>query len=316
MDEKSYKELYKEEKIENIKLKQVNKIQSSIIQEQDATMQEFRATMQEFRATMQEFRATMQKMKEITNETVEEQRGNESEERQERVDVKLDLSSSDEEKTGNEKDPYNIGGRRTGSYGRYDRIDSSSPTMSAKPELICRKLSDKRHWSIILSIPKECNVVKVQHNDTSLSNDNSEYSLSSFTGKLIIEYADKPTEDISLPDRAPIIFKMRNNWEGDGRKMRFITKGYFIVFAPSEWTCKALVGVAPESCADARYTAHYFFNKHDGDGDGDVKDKNDFEGHDVPRSQAEFTLEGKQISDDSGAGDLFIERVSDSESNQ
>ena len=323
MDEKSHEKLYKEGKIENIKLKQVNNIQSAIMQEQNATMQELRATMQELRATMQELRATMQeqnatmqKMKEITNETVEEQRreesegqrGEESEESQERVDVELDLSPSDDEKTGKEKDPHNTGGRRTGSYGRYDRKDSSSPTMSAKPELICRKLSDKRHWSIILSIPQECNVVKVQHNDTSLSNDNSEYNLSSFTGKLIIEYADKPIEDISLLDHAPMIFKMRNNWEGDGRKMRFITKGYFIVFAPSKWTRKGSVGVAPESCADVRYTAHYFFNKHDGD-DDDEKDKNDFEGYSIPRSQAEFTLEGKQISDDPDAGALFIEHV-------
>ena len=92
MDEKSHEKLYKEGKIENIKLKQVNNIQSAIMQEQNATMQELRATMQELRATMQELRATMQeqnatmqKMKEITNETVEEQRGEESEESQKRV---------------------------------------------------------------------------------------------------------------------------------------------------------------------------------------------------------------------------------------
>ena len=144
--------------------------------------------------------------------------------------------------------------------------------------------------------------MKVRYSDTELSAENGEYRLPSFSGSLVIEYADRVDDEIPLVGKAPLIFKLRNQWQGDGRKTRGITQGHFIVFAPCKWTRTGRIPVSPEGCVDTDCTAHYFFIDQD-DVTGEV---GGFEEYALSLTRTGFVLEGKRIHDDSEDGDLFI----------
>ena len=76
-------------------------------------------------------------------------------------------------------------------------------------------------------------------------------------------YDDGTDDEMSLVGNAPVAFKLRNQWQGDGRRVSGISRGHFIVFTPSEWTRTGHVPVSPESCIDTDYAAHYFLNDQD-----------------------------------------------------
>ena len=205
------------------------------------------------------------------------------------------------------KVPREIGGRRTKSTQTADTVNRDArdrSTFKPRPELICRSSSGSWQWEIMLSAPRECNITEVRQNNTPLSAENGEYRLSNFSGSLFIKYADiEKKESFSLfDDKAPLIFKLQNDWAGSGRKISGITQGHFIVIAPCEWTRTGHVPVESTQCVDTNYLAHYFFK----DKDDITNDVGGFEECAIALTQSGFQLSGKYIIDDSDDGRLFV----------
>ena len=193
--------------------------------------------------------------------------------------------------------PHEIGGKR-GPTPRTPRPASQrQPSwLPELAELVCRKRSGQ--WEIVLSMDDERRNVEVRHNGGILGMMNGEYRLPSFVGQLsVVVENDKPTT-VPLFDDDPLIFKMRKNWTGDGRKISSITKGQFIVIAPREQERTGHVPVAPEGCTDSNFTAHYFSREVGEDIGG-------FQGHKIPLTKSVLELTGRRVFDDSDHGELF-----------
>ena len=169
--------------------------------------------------------------------------------------------------------------------------------------MICRERRGSQDWEIILSVPEECEVKGVLHNGTPLLGEAGEYRPQSFSGVLVVEYAGGASEEVPLIGDTPfIIFKLRSEWQGDGRRTRATTRGHFIVIAPTEWTRTGRPPVEAAGCADARYTAHFFFNQPGGETSG----VGGFEESALPTAEAGYALQGTRVHDDSESGDMFV----------
>ncbi len=201
--------------------------------------------------------------------------------------------------------PRNIGGRRNGKNKDQISNDSKSSTsFSPRPELICRRISNSLEWAIFLTVPKECNIAEVRQNDTQLHLENREYRLPSFSGNVSVTYTSDGTVDgFALFDNAsPLIFKLRNHWEGDGRKIRAMTQGHFIVITPRNWNRTGRIPFESEGCEDPGFRAHYFF-KAASDSSEDV---GGFEGRAINLTGTGFQLSGNFVFDNSDDGRLFV----------
>ena len=222
------------------------------------------------------------------------------------VDTKLDLGDGGRGETSEPtKSPREIEGRRTNPNSRLPkRSDDADTLYTSKPELICRERPGEWEREIVLSVPADCRISEVRHNGTILSADNAEYRLSSFSGNLSVEYIDGKMDEISLADdqNTPLVFKTRRDWKGEGRKVKGITKGCFIVVAPSAWNREGPVPVEPQGCVDHSFLVH-FFHVDDNTATDEV---GGFEEYGYLITQAGFALEGKRVSDDSEHGDLFV----------
>ena len=204
-----------------------------------------------------------------------------------------------------QKPPRRIGGRRNGptqppSPANDDAKDKL--TFTPRPELICRKSPSSWQWEVVLSAEDECNIVEVRRDGDPLSAVSGEYSLSSLAGSLSIDYEDRESDQLPLFDGAPLIFKMPNDWNGDGRKVGGITSGHFIVMVPREWKRTGSAPVEPEECTDANFTAHFFYIKK-GKVAGDV---GGFEDCDLALTTTGFELDGDRVFDDCEDGELFV----------
>ena len=178
----------------------------------------------------------------------------------------------------------------------------NQPKLVPKPELVCRKPAGSWRWEILLAWDDECGVERVRHNGKSLRPVDGECRLPSFRGNLSIECSDRKLEKIRLFDDAPLVFKLRNDWTGDGRKVRGVTKGHFIVIAPEEWTREGQVRVEPEACTDEDFVAHYFFR----DARTSPHDTGTFEEYRNGLNAVGFDLVGQDLFDDSEHGSLFV----------
>ena len=211
--------------------------------------------------------------------------------------------NSDSLEDKRKKAPRKIGGRRN------DPAQSPSPvnddaknkqTFTPRPELICRKASWQ--WEVVLAADDECSIMEVRHNGEPLNMVDGEYSLSSLASSLSIDYKDRESDQLPLFDGAPLIFKMPNDWNGDGRKVGGITSGHFIVMVPREWKRTGSAPVEPEECTDANFTAHFFYVKK-GKVAGDV---GGFEDCDLALTTIGFELDGDRVFDDCEDGELFV----------
>ena len=174
----------------------------------------------------------------------------------------------------------------------------------ALPELICRKAPGSWQWGVVLSAPDECNVTGVRLDDTRLRAERAEYRLSSFAGVLSVDHADGSATELPLcTARAPMIFKLADRWSGVGRRIDAVSRGHFIVIAPTGWNRRGRAPVAPEASADPAFQAHYFFRNGDPSADGVG-----FEECDLELTRAGFSLIGERLYDDSTEGGLFIGR--------
>ena len=152
-----------------------------------------------------------------------------------------------------------------------------------------------------LSIDGEHQVKEVRHDGTLLDVENGELHLASFSGRISIIPEAGEKEEILLFENKPLIFKLGSNWEGNGRKVRGITNGYFIVIAPVSWEREGHESVEPEGCTDTKFRAHFFH-----------RDKRvpqpigGFRGHAVELEKTKIEFTGQRVFDDSDVGDLFV----------
>ncbi len=214
-------------------------------------------------------------------------------------------ASDDGEREGNKpSDPRNIPGRRNGSTRSPSRDKDDSTDKSIfrpKPELILRK-ANSFQWEVVLSAAEEHGIKEVRHDDEHLEMVDGEYSLPSLAGNLYIVYEDRETDELSLFNGTPLMFKLRNNWSGDGRKVGGLTNGHYIVIVPSYWSRTGHVPVEAAGCTDAGFRAHYFHVTKDLSTD----DVGGFEKLNLSLTDSYFELEGRRVYDDSDEGVLFV----------
>ena len=145
---------------------------------------------------------------------------------------------------------------RTGKY--YAPL--SPPTERAS--LRCRETGDG--WEIYLAIPQESAVVKVTHGGDELQvSSETELPLSQFAGDVIVHYQDN-TAMLTLfnaADGKPLFFKMRENWEGEGRLVNNPTQGYVVAIAPLDYADGWDTDEPhdPEECVDENFEARFLF---------------------------------------------------------
>lgn len=201
--------------------------------------------------------------------------------------------------------PRNIPGRRNGPPRPPTQDEDDSKAKSPyrpKPELICRK-TNTQQWEVVLSVVDECGIMEVRdHDGKPLVMTKGEYSLPSLTGSLYIKHEVREKDELQLFNGTPLIFKLRNNWSGDGRRVGGITNGHYIVIVPNHWCRTGHVPVEAEVCTDTEYKAHYFYVTKD-PADGDV---GGFEGYGLSLTDSCFELEGSRVYDDSDEGELFV----------
>ena len=205
--------------------------------------------------------------------------------------------------------PRRIPGRRDGPTQTRTATKNGSggnrvgrPTSKPRPELICRRPSGSVQWEVLLSADEESRIALVKQNGEPLSLGDGGWSLTSFAGRLSIDFEQGPSIHVSLFDKSPLIFKLNKAWTGDGRNITHLTKGHFIVIAPVEWVRSGHVPVEPDCCSDSAFMAHYFFQG----GSESTEDSGGFSGHEIDSSAPGFKLSGKRVFDDSEEGDLFV----------
>lgn len=207
-----------------------------------------------------------------------------------------------EDKKHKPKSPRKIGGRRSRPPSTMKSRSLRLPV--SRPELLCRKIPGSWQWEIILSADDECQLVQVCQCGKLLTAVNGEFSLSSLSDRLSLVFEDSEQSE-SLFDGKPLIFKLRNGWVGDGRKVAGITDGYFIVITPNKWKRVDCAPVEPESCTDTDFIAHYFFR----DRREPAIDIGGFQECDLASLASGFDLIGEHVFDDSDNGDLYVNSV-------
>ena len=220
-------------------------------------------------------------------------------------DENSDSPEDKRKKRNRSQKPPKIGGRRNGPTQSPSPVNDDAKdklTFTPRPELICRKSPSSWQWEVVLSAEDECNIVEVRRDGDPLSAVNGEYSLSFLAGSLSIDYEDRESDQLPLFDGTPLIFKMPNGQNDDGRKVGGITSGHFIVMVPREWKRTGSAPVEPAECTDANFMAHFFYVKK-GESAGDV---GGFEGYDLTLTTIGFELSGASVFDDCEDGELFV----------
>ena len=178
---------------------------------------------------------------------------------------------------------------RTGKY--YAPL--SPPTERAS--LRCRETGEG--WEIYLAIPQESAVVKVTHGGGELQvSSETELPLSQFAGDIVVHYQDN-TARLTLfnaADGKPLFFKMRENWEGEGRLVNNPTAGHILAIAPLDYADEWDADEPHESeeCVDENFEARFLF----------------LEGA-APGRPARMRIKGKTLHDDADAeyhGKLYV----------
>ena len=173
--------------------------------------------------------------------------------------------------------------------------------LKPRPELICRKPIGSVLWEIVLA--EDTMIASVNQNHQPLKLENGGYPLSTFTGRLAIEFNEDPMTQVLLFNKRPLIFKLKKNWTGEGRRIPRLTKGFFIVIAPKDWHRDGHEQFEPEGCSDSAFMAHYFFR----DGSETTEQIGGFTECGIDSSAPGFELKGKRLFDDSEEGELFVE---------
>ena len=221
---------------------------------------------------------------------------------EEQSETEENHTDTDQCRNQGDKAPRKIKGRRepVDEEGAPGGNGDRRTDLNLKPELVCRK--NGRQWEILVVPPEGQPPVQAQQNGEALSpRSNGEYPLNDFSENLTVVYAEAAEPEMVelCNSNSPLIFKLRRNWQGEGRKVRRISRGYFIVFAPRDWQRTGTPPIASEPCSDTEFLAHHFYADNSDTTDG-------FEERELPSSGKAFSLEGNEIYDDSDQGLLFI----------
>ena len=215
-----------------------------------------------------------------------------------RTETHSDLPPDHNQPKQTEKQPRKIGGRRIEQGPRQK--ESESLEIERKPVLICRENQSEWKVEVVLTIPEEKSIQRVMLNGEDITNNRKEYQLTEYRGKLTIDTTDGKKFEIELAgDQKPLIFKMKKNWKGEGRHLEEMTKGHFIVVAPSSCTRKGNAIISEKICSNEQFKAHYFFVDED-------SDEPAFNECSIPRRASSFDLVGDSLDDDSHEGKLFV----------
>ena len=152
----------------------------------------------------------------------------------------------------------------------------------------------------------------VQLEDERLNHSARECRVPSFAGQLVVACQDEQQHSIPLFKDNPLIFKLRKNWLGEGRKIDGFTSGYFIVIAPTSWDRIGHVPVEPDGCADIAFRAHYFHREADATDEG----LDGFREWSRLPVVTGIKLKGVSVFDDSDEGDLFVGNAPSLQSSQ
>ena len=166
---------------------------------------------------------------------------------------------------------------------------------AARARIACRKTAGK--WELMVVAGPE--VVVRGGGDDRAGRVDSEFRVTEFGSvALIDDMVGGQEERIPFYAGEPMVFRLGNDWQGDGRKVSGVGVGHFLAIVPSDWTRLGNVPVEPEPCVDDGFRAHYFYRRRD---DRAVEG---FAERGVSSSVIE--LVGERIFDTSEQGELFV----------
>lgn len=197
--------------------------------------------------------------------------------------------------------PRDIGGMRDRERS-MPKPEQRSQCQAARPELICRRGPASTTWEIVVTADEEYQFAAVQLEGEQLGHGVQECRVPAFTGRLTVLCQDGQRHTFPLFGDDPLIFKLRRNWSGEGRRIRRITSGHFIVIAPASWERKGRAPVEPDGCSDTAFRAHYFHREANATNGGL---EGFHEWSDLPVASG-IELDGRRVFDDSDEGDLFV----------
>ena len=198
------------------------------------------------------------------------------------------------------KPPIDAPGRRT---ERSPSMPNRKHGISrpAKPELCCRRNAAKSNWQIL--VVRDRGLSSVMQDGVELPIDKGESTVKNYDGSLTVSCDDLESKTIGILDDANVaVFKMPNRWEGYGRKVERITRGFYIVIAPTDYSQLGLLRHESEICEDERFAAYYFYI----DPKSEDLDSLGFAECPFSLGSLRFNLEGESLVDQSEMGDLYV----------
>ena len=207
-----------------------------------------------------------------------------------------------EDKHVGEKEPT----RQPGKRGReWSGNSGAGSPPSPRPELVCQYVS--RNWEVFLSAEDESPIEAVCLENGNQKRylditDRKKCPIPSLRGHLTVKYGNDEERNISLFEGKPLIFKLRKDWKGVGRRIPRVTSGHFILITHKTHEREGRSFGKPESCTDSDFRVHFLYVTKPGEDLGSLG------GEEIPSAQI-IKLTGKNVFDDSEEGDLFIENA-------
>ena len=157
-------------------------------------------------------------------------------------------------------------------------------------------------WEIILNADEDCQLAAVHLDAQPLDHTKQECGVPSLDGCLVVSCQYEQRYEVPLFEGGPLIFKLRKNWRGEGRKIARITNGHFILIAPATWERTGRAPVEPDACADTGFRVHYFYKNATATNES-IGGFREWGNSPVATG---IELAGRRVFDDSDAGDLFV----------
>ena len=215
-------------------------------------------------------------------------------------DVEVEVSTGAADSRKSKRRPRQFGGKRGRKAGKPPTERQHSP--SFRPELVCRKISASACWEIILTADGECQLAAAHLESAPLDFTDGQCRIPSLNSRLTVSTHDGQEHVVPLFEGGPLIFKLRKNWVGEGRRTSRITSGHFIVIAPNTWQRTGHAPVEADGFADPEFRAHYFHR----DAIASDEGADGFREWNDSSVAAGIELTGRRIYDDSDEGELFV----------
>lgn len=208
------------------------------------------------------------------------------------------------QKASVDKRPISAPGKRPGkrtSDGKSSKATKERLPGFRRPELRCREASDSRSWEVVVDLPDGPSPPKILLDGEPLPTSDGCCRVSNLDASIIAVMDGGSTIDLLDPG-PPLIFKTAKHWKSSGRRVRRITRGYFVVIVPAGWQREgSRPPVAPTRATASGYQAHYVY------WDGRSNDRVRFAGHDLPLATDTEILKGSTLfDDDRDHGSLFV----------